>query len=164
LLAHCSLFSLAPTGPGTPHLFPAIPDFLINLYPLPKQKEHGERSKPPFTTLLIFQSPATSTTLMLYNTSLIYILQTLTSLAPAPPRVLSDEYSLGYLGHPNTPLSRTHTGYAATKRYPALEICRSIPYYQSRKSQLNAGLLTIAHLAVQTAFITFGGSGSLGAE
>jgi hypothetical protein len=128
------------------------------LYPLPKQKEHGERSKPPFSTLLIFQSPATSTTLMLYNTSLIYILQTLTSLAPAPPRVLSDEYSLGYLGHPDTPLSRTHTGYAA------LEICRSIPYYQSRKSQLDVGLLTIAHLAAQTVFMTFGRSGSLGTE
>jgi hypothetical protein len=37
LLAHCSLFSLAPTGPET-HLFPTIPDFLIDLYPLPKQK------------------------------------------------------------------------------------------------------------------------------
>lgn len=37
LLAHCSLFNLAPTGPET-HLFPTIPDFLIDLYPLPKQK------------------------------------------------------------------------------------------------------------------------------
>lgn len=37
LLAHCSLFSLEPTGPET-HLFPTIPDFLIDLYPLPKQK------------------------------------------------------------------------------------------------------------------------------
>jgi hypothetical protein len=49
-------------------------------------------------------------------------------------------------------------------RYAALEICRSIPYYQSRKSQLDAGLLAIAHLAVQTAFMTFVRSGSLETE
>jgi Fungal specific transcription factor domain len=124
----------------------------------------GVQSVPPcarsalhFQTTFVFQNPSTATMLMLYNTALIYVVQVLSSLLPANPQVQSSEDS-SYL-HP-----AMQNKYAALKRSAALEIYRCIPYYLAHKSQLDTGSLTIAHLAVRTAFQTLGGSGSLDGE
>jgi Fungal specific transcription factor domain len=117
----------------------------------------------PFSTLLIFQSPSAATIVMLYNTSLIYILRILAPLSPEPPSI-SSEYSVESWDDTNPLLLGTRAKYTAMERSAAIDICRCIPYYQSHKSQLDSGSLTIAHLAVRAAFMTFGRSSSSGGE
>jgi hypothetical protein len=110
-----------------------------------------------FQTVFDFQIPSAATILVLYNTALIYVLQILSSVLPADPQVQGLEDS-SYL-HPTT-----QNKYAAMKRSAALEISRCIPYYLAHKSQFDTGSVTIAHLAVRTAFQTLGGSSSLDGE
>lgn len=129
----------------------------VGVHSIPKP---CQRSGLPFLTHFIFQGPSTVTTIMLYNTSLTYVLRILASLAPAPSGALSNEYSRHYPDHPTALLPSTYAECTAMERSAALEICRCIPYYISHKAQLDPGSLTITHLAVRTAFQTLGGSSS----
>ncbi|KAE9367355.1 hypothetical protein N431DRAFT_486492 [Stipitochalara longipes BDJ] len=111
--------------------------------------ETYNRNALPSSTLLTSQIPSMATTLMLYNTCLIYILQILSSLSPLP--------------NPSSPHS-TRADYKALQQSAAHEITHCIPHHQAYKAHLDPGSMTVAHLAIRTAFMTFGGSGSLGGE
>jgi hypothetical protein len=89
------------------------------------------------TTTLNFANSSASIMFMLYNTALIYVFRILASLD----------------GHPGAKLEE-HSA--------ALEICRCIPYHSSQKSRLDSGSMTVASLAVRTAWKTLDGSGSPG--
>jgi hypothetical protein len=101
---------------------------------------------------------------MLYNTTLIYVLQLLGSLSPLHASVLPHQCPpkpfLDGSEHLE-PLPQGSNGEHATAEHSAaLEICRCIPYFLLQKSRLDASSLTIAHLAVKTAWSTLGGSDS----
>ena len=102
-------------------------------------------------------TPSTATTLMLYNTTEIYILQILASLYPPPSPPLP---SLPPFQSPHLPPNfQNPTNYKTLQQKAALQIKNLIPYHQAHKSQLDPGSLTIGHLAVRTAFLTLGGRG-----
>jgi hypothetical protein len=113
----------------------------------------GGETTPPFQTIFIFQNPSTAKTQMLYNTTLIYVLQILSSLPAADPQLQSSKNT-----HHLPPSTNT---YAAMKISAAQETRRCIPYYLSHKSEMDTGSLKIAHLDVRTAFQTLGRRGSL---
>jgi hypothetical protein len=96
-----------------------------------------EETHDNITTILNFANSSASIMFMLYNTALIYVFRMLASLD----------------GHP---------GAKWEERSAALEICRCIPYHLSQKPRLDSGSMTVASLAVRTAFKTLGGSGSPG--
>jgi len=100
-----------------------------------------EETVPCITTVLNFANTSASIMFMLYNTTLIYAFRVLASLD----------------GHPGAKCE-----YAGVERSAALEICRCIPYHSSQKSHLDSGSMTVASLAVRTAWKTLGGSGSPG--
>ena len=108
------------------------------------------------SSTLSSHDPSIATTLMLYNTTLIYILEILASSYPSPSPFPTPSPSL------SPPPTHSQTDYKALQQAAALEISHCIPVHQAHRSQLDPGSLTIAHLAVRTAFMTFGGSGSLG--
>lgn len=102
------------------------------LQPVPKAR--GRRIL-PFSTVFMFSNASAATMLMLYNTTLIYVLQLLASLSPGMT-----------------------SQYAVAEHSAALEICRCVPYSLLKKSSLDASSLIITHLAVKTAWTTLGSS------
>jgi hypothetical protein len=100
--------------------------------------EETRKSDVPSTSIILnFANSSASIMFMLYNTALIYVFRILVSLD----------------GHPGAKLE---------ERSAALEICRCIPYQSSQKSRLDSGSMTVASLAVRTAWKTLDGSGSPG--
>jgi hypothetical protein len=91
----------------------------------------GGETTPPFQTIFIFQNPSTAKTQMLYNTTLTYVLQILSSLPAADPQLQSSKNN-----HHLTPSTNTY-------------------------AEMDTGSLKIAHLDVRTAFQTLGRRGSL---
>ena len=83
---------------------------------------------PPFLTILEFSSDFTAIRLLTYLSALINVLRILNSL----PLDGKDEY-------------------IAAERSAALDICRCVPYFLVRKSNLD---LRTVHLAVATAWIS----------
>jgi len=104
---------------------------------IPAELQQTEETRESVTTTLNFANSSASIMFMLYNTALIYVFRILASLD----------------GHP---------GAKWEERSAALEICRCIPYHLSQKSRLDSGSMTVASLAVRTAWKTLGGSGSPG--
>jgi hypothetical protein len=106
-------------------------------YAIEETCESGVPSITSITTILNFANSSASIMFMLYNTALIYAFRILVSLD----------------GYP---------GAKWEERSAALEICRCIPYHSSQKSRLDSGSMTVASLAVRTAWKTLGGSSSPG--
>ncbi|KAF4631006.1 hypothetical protein G7Y89_g7131 [Cudoniella acicularis] len=111
-----------------------------------------------FATVFIFPNLFAATMLMLYNTTLIYVLQILSSSQPLTNKYCPKDDP----EHPKFPQNDQNDKYASAEKHAALEIYRCVPYYLDQKWRLDVGSLTIAHLAVRTAWMTLGGSGSRG--
>jgi hypothetical protein len=82
----------------------------------------------------LFSEMSTATTPILYSATLILVLQVLSSCSEPE----ADER------------------YSIETRRTALNICRKIPYFMSRKDELDIWTLTTVHLAIRTAMSTFG--------
>jgi hypothetical protein len=114
-----------------------------------------ERSSLPFPTVFVFTRNVAAVMFMLYNTSLIYILQVLASLLPENSYI--HEYpTKTMLG--DSDLSTDN--YVAAARSAALDIFRCNPFGLSRKSSMDTDSLLATHLAIRTAWLTLDGNDS----
>lgn len=121
-------------------------------------------SSPPFRTIFEFANDSAATMLMFYDTASIYVLKVLSSLALEVPSIYFNQTfprnPLRNSGYSDHLWKGTKDEYLAAERLAALEICRCIPYHLVRRLSLDSGSLTMAHLAMTTAWTTLGGNDS----
>jgi len=100
---------------------------------------------------------------MFYNTVLIYVLRVLASHSlenlniPSSQGFIPD--TLPTAEYLEDQWKHTKEKYVAAERLAALDICRCIPYYLSRKPSLNSGS-PVVHWAITTAWMTLRGKES----
>ncbi|KAF2816878.1 uncharacterized protein BDZ99DRAFT_3630 [Mytilinidion resinicola] len=116
-------------------------------------------------------NPGTATMLILYNVTLIYILEILDSLPPlksGTPNI--DTARAERYPKPESPMNDSDFGdqpvnlpanpdgvYHSTIRDASLEICRGLKYQLAHSSQLGSSSLLVGYIAVKTAFRALGG-------
>jgi hypothetical protein len=119
-----------------------------------------EENARQFPATFEFDKESALMLLILYNTVIIYVLRTLFSLMSKYPdssaRRLSTKAVLDSSGLLQSLWSSANDEFITAERKAALEICHCIPYVQ--KSDLDAGSMTVAHLAIRTAWETLGGN------
>ncbi|KAG4431310.1 hypothetical protein IFR05_013207 [Cadophora sp. M221] len=147
-----------------------------------KQKQTDQEEDPlPFTTTLEYPSEAIAITTMLYNISLIHVLQILSLLTsppvectpyespPATPPLQPPLTGNGNFLHdppdfPNmwsSPPANSQqqlSPYILAQRAPIIEICRSISYHLSSPQRATSSVL---HWGTTTAWIRVGGENSV---
>jgi hypothetical protein len=116
----------------------------------------------PLLTIFEFANDFAATMLMFYNTALIHVLNILASMPAESPRIESNRVltniTLPVAGYSDTLWKDTKDEFIAAERSAALEVCRCIPYHLVRKSSLDSSSLTVAHLAITTAWMTLRGN------
>ncbi|KAF2100884.1 hypothetical protein NA57DRAFT_37113, partial [Rhizodiscina lignyota] len=136
----------------------------INAYSETSAVSKGYAS-PPFLTMYEFRNESTAIMLMLYNTTLIYVLKILASFPSEAPRFRSSQRRMQNVlqdaGYLDDPWKHTKDEYVAAERLAALEVCRCLPDYLIRKSRLNSEYSPpVVHWAVTTAWMTLLGNES----
>lgn len=123
----------------------------------------------PFTTVFEFSNDFSAGMLMFYNTTLIYVLQVLSSLSSFPlsshPSTSSDFQGyipdLGQGSSKEDPRNRDHeANFQAMERAAALEVCRCVPHLLLSGTEARQRAKTsnpIIHWAVTTAMRTLKG-------
>ncbi|PSN59991.1 hypothetical protein BS50DRAFT_216618 [Corynespora cassiicola Philippines] len=110
----------------------------------------------PFLTLLQFPHFPSVTMLLLYNTTLIHVLQILASLPVDLPNA-DHAQNAGYL---HDLYQHRAEGFLAAERVAALEICRCLPCYVAAQPRSGPSVSSTVHWAGTTAWNTLGGNSS----
>ncbi|KAF2502292.1 hypothetical protein BU16DRAFT_521046 [Lophium mytilinum] len=134
--------------------------------------EDDERTKSELQVLPIeYSNPRTATMLVLYNVTLIYVLDLLDSLPPLKPgtpnfdtgraeRYPTPESPIKELDPVERPANhpvKLDGGYHSTIRKASLEVGRALRYQLAHGSQLGTPSLLVGYIAVKTAFQALGG-------
>ncbi|KAK6523168.1 hypothetical protein TWF694_006063 [Orbilia ellipsospora] len=123
----------------------------------------------PFLTLFEFGNESAAINLMFYNTTLIVVIQILTSLlredfTNSPYTQDFSDHVSNESGSPENSLPSlledSKAGYIAAERLAALEICRCVPYYASQRSEKDSHSSPLVHWAISTAYTTLSGNES----
>jgi hypothetical protein len=115
---------------------------------------------PPFITAFEFSNDDSALMLILYNATLIYVLQLLASLSVHNTDVhfssntSSKMDTLQNAGHDGSLWDLAKDEYTAAERLAALEVCRCLPYYLDRISHLDGGVSPVFQWGVTTAWMT----------